>query len=83
MALVAAAVTARMPHPFAPPELADAPPALDAAATKPTEHEGGDADHDALLRRLRELGDLHQSGVLTEEEFTIAKQAVLRRFSRH
>ncbi|MBP8539492.1 SHOCT domain-containing protein, partial [Streptomyces sp. MK37H] len=32
-------------------------------------------------RRLRELGDLHQSGILTEEEFTTAKQAVLRRFS--
>ena len=36
-------------------------------------------DHDALLRRLRELGDLHRSGVLTDEEFTMAKQAVLKR----
>ncbi|MES4831297.1 SHOCT domain-containing protein, partial [Streptomyces anthocyanicus] len=36
-------------------------------------------DHDALLRRLRELGDLHRSGVLTDEEFALAKQAVLKR----
>jgi hypothetical protein len=35
---------------------------------------------DALLRRLRELGDLHKDGVLTEEKFTVAKQALLRRF---
>lgn len=85
MALVAAAVTARLPHPFAPPEPADATPAPDTAPAirTGTEGDGGDADHDALLRRLRELGDLHRSGVLTEEEFTTAKQAVLRRFSRH
>ncbi|MGM7445991.1 SHOCT domain-containing protein, partial [Streptomyces tunisiensis] len=36
-------------------------------------------DHDALLRRLRELGELHRSGILTDEEFTLAKQAVLKR----
>lgn len=36
-------------------------------------------DHDALLRRLRELGELHHTGVLTDEEFTLAKQAVLKR----
>ncbi|MFE7431161.1 SHOCT domain-containing protein, partial [Streptomyces sp. NPDC057545] len=34
---------------------------------------------DVLLRRLRELGELHRSGVLTEDEFTAAKQAVLKR----
>ncbi|WP_260474486.1 SHOCT domain-containing protein, partial [Streptomyces sp. WAC 04229] len=34
----------------------------------------------ALLRRLRELGELHRSGVLTDEEFNLAKQAVLKRF---
>ncbi|MEU8823189.1 DUF4429 domain-containing protein [Streptomyces sp. NPDC048636] len=97
MALIAAAVTARLPHPGAPvaPSAgpADPTPALttdtytrqsgqsilngqDAAG----DSGGGDADHDALLRRLRELGDLHKSGVLTEEEFTAAKHAVLRRF---
>ncbi|MBL1098015.1 DUF4429 domain-containing protein [Streptomyces coffeae] len=99
MALVAAAVTARLPHPGAAGALAaepaDAVPALSAGDRHQSTHHahsgqsaadgpgGGDTDHDALLRRLRELGDLHRSGVLTEEEFTAAKQAVLRRFSRH
>ncbi|MFF5444529.1 DUF4429 domain-containing protein [Streptomyces sp. NPDC012888] len=80
MALVGAAVLARMPHPAAPPAAeepatpAPAPaPALPAAA-------GTAEDHDALLRRLRELGELHQAGVLTAEEFTAAKAAVLSRF---
>ncbi|MFI1211897.1 DUF4429 domain-containing protein [Streptomyces sp. NPDC020802] len=68
MALVAAAVQARLAHPSA--TAADAPPKQLAAAPAP--------DHDALLRRLRELGDLHRTGVLTDEEFTLAKQAVLR-----
>ncbi|GAB2905450.1 DUF4429 domain-containing protein [Streptomyces heilongjiangensis] len=69
MALVAAAVQARLPHPSS---AAEAPaPRLPAA--------GGGDDHDALLRRLRELGELHRSGVLTDEEFTLAKQAVLKR----
>ncbi|WP_431044342.1 DUF4429 domain-containing protein [Streptomyces sp. P1-3] len=80
MALVAAAVVARMPHPAAPPEPADEPAALPAPSTPQTGSAGSDTDHDALLRRLRELGELRQSGVLTEEEFTAAKQAVLRRF---
>ncbi|MFJ8017471.1 DUF4429 domain-containing protein [Streptomyces sp. NPDC096339] len=86
MALVAAAVAVRMPHPAAPQ---DAPPAASVTAIAPAEPQksldpaGAAApaeDHDALLRRLRELGELHQSGVLTAEEFTSAKQAVLRRF---
>ncbi|NUR91676.1 MAG: DUF4429 domain-containing protein [Nonomuraea sp.] len=38
----------------------------------------GDA-HDAVLRRLAELGELHRSGVLTDEEFSAAKQAMIRR----
>ncbi|KOU68309.1 DUF4429 domain-containing protein [Streptomyces sp. NPDC054949] len=67
-ALVAAAVAARLPHPAA--ALAPAPAALPADG----------ADHDALLRRLRELGELHTSGVLTAEEFSTAKAAILRRF---
>ncbi|MFG2196171.1 DUF4429 domain-containing protein [Streptomyces sp. NPDC048639] len=71
-ALVAAAVAARMPHPAAPA----VPETLTATADGV-----GSADlHDELLRRLRELGELHRSGVLTEEEFTVAKQAVLKRF---
>ncbi|MGW2698643.1 DUF4429 domain-containing protein [Streptomyces sp. NPDC001340] len=75
MALVAAAVQARLPHPSAPPAetgVRPEPPRLTKAS--PAED-----DHDALLRRLRELGELHRSGVLTDEEFTLAKQAVLRR----
>ncbi|AVZ73178.1 Tat pathway signal sequence domain protein [Streptomyces lunaelactis] len=77
MALVGAAVVARMPHPYAPALVEAVPwPALSApAAPAPTP---GD-DHDALLRRLRELGELHQSGILTAEEFTTAKQAILKR----
>ncbi|MFD5539625.1 DUF4429 domain-containing protein [Streptomyces sp. NPDC127079] len=62
MALVAAAVQARLPHP--------------SASAVP---EAAEADHDALLRRLRELGELHRAGVLTDDEFTTAKRAVLTR----
>jgi hypothetical protein len=82
MALVAAAVQARLPHPTAPP--ADAvPPGVSAKkellpAQRPAPAPAED-DHDALLRRLRELGELRSSGVLTDEEFTLAKQAVLKR----
>ncbi|MER5937903.1 DUF4429 domain-containing protein [Streptomyces sp. NPDC001928] len=67
MALIAAAVQARLPHPAAP--VAAAAPQEDPVVQ----------DHDALLRRLRELGELHRTGVLTDEEFTMAKQAVLKR----
>ncbi|MBD3008116.1 DUF4429 domain-containing protein [Streptomyces sp. 5-10] len=88
MALVAAAVMARMPHPGAPAKALAAQPPAPAPAPEPTPADAppaggdeGEVDHDVLLRRLRELGDLHQSGILTEEEFTTAKQAVLRRFS--
>jgi hypothetical protein len=71
MALVAAAVQARLPHPTASPEAAQA--AEQPAAIAPED------DHDALLRRLRELGELHKSGILTDEEFATAKRAVLKR----
>ncbi|MFJ9035656.1 DUF4429 domain-containing protein [Streptomyces sp. NPDC102406] len=77
MALVAAAVQARLPHPgaqSAPKEPPPRPAPAPAPAPAPPED-----DHDALLRRLRELGELHQAGVLTDEEFTAAKQAVLKR----
>lgn len=77
MALVAAAVQVRLPHPAASAEPSEAPPAL-AAPAVPTPAPAED-DHDALLRRLRELGELHLSGILTDEEFTAAKQAVLKR----
>ncbi|WP_053913970.1 DUF4429 domain-containing protein [Streptomyces sp. SCSIO 75703] len=104
MALVAAAVQARLPHPSAAPAGRSRPREI-TAATPPAAGPGGDGgtasgtgpgagpgpgpgpapgagagdDHDALLRRLRELGELHRAGVLTDEEFTQAKQAVLRR----
>ena len=67
-AVLAAAIVGRMPHPNAAPEtVASAAPTADTP------------DQDALLRRLRELGDLHRDGVLTDEEFAVAKQAVLKR----
>ncbi|MEU6864038.1 DUF4429 domain-containing protein [Streptomyces sp. NPDC046876] len=82
MALVAAAVAVRMPHPSAPAEPAPEPvvPAPAAELAAGPEGKATAEDHDALLRRLRELGDLHQAGILTAEEFTAAKQSVLRRF---
>ncbi|MEU6015985.1 DUF4429 domain-containing protein [Streptomyces sp. NPDC047515] len=81
-ALVAAAVLVRLPgaakkeagaEAARPAEIpAPAGPATPAPA--PTVD-----DHDALLRRLRELGELRQAGILTDDEFTAAKQAVLKR----
>ncbi|MFE6163394.1 DUF4429 domain-containing protein [Streptomyces sp. NPDC056486] len=80
MALIAAAVQARLPHPAAAfAEAPDAPPALVAQPAPAQPAAPAEDDHDALLRRLRELGELHQSGILTAEEFAAAKQAVLKR----
>ncbi|MFG1671819.1 DUF4429 domain-containing protein [Streptomyces sp. Y7] len=75
MALVAAAVQARLPHPAR--ATADVPQARAELPAPPAA--SAEDDHDALLRRLRELGELHRTGVLTDEEFTMAKQAVLKR----
>jgi hypothetical protein len=73
-ALVATAVTARLPHPSAHPgAFADRPPSAPVVSPR-SDH------HDVLLRRLRELGELYHDGVLTEEEFTLTKAAVLRGF---
>ncbi|MEV8535282.1 DUF4429 domain-containing protein [Streptomyces sp. NPDC051211] len=90
MALVGAAVLVRMPHPAAPRETgvdpapagaaASAAPALDGRPAPASLPQQAGEDHDALLRRLRELGELHQSGILTAEEFAATKAAVLRRF---
>jgi len=76
--LVAAAVTARLPHPYGTPRPASD---ADSPANVPGRDTASEGEHDvdALLRRLRELGELRRRGVLTEEEFTLAKQAVLRR----
>ncbi|GGW51855.1 DUF4429 domain-containing protein [Streptomyces griseoloalbus] len=80
MALVAAAVQARLPHPAA---AVDHRPEVPAEAVRPPAPTAAPApaedSHDALLRRLRELGELHRTGVLTDEEFTLAKQAILKR----
>jgi hypothetical protein len=75
MALVAAAVQARLPHPAAQPKDERPPEPKALAAPAPAAEDG----HDALLRRLRELGELHRTGVLTDEEFAMAKQAILKR----
>ncbi|MEU6578084.1 DUF4429 domain-containing protein [Streptomyces sp. NPDC046805] len=77
MALIGAAVQARLPHP-------STATAADVRSWLPGIPEQRPAlaledDHDALLRRLRELGELHRTGVLTDEEFGMAKQAILRR----
>ncbi|MEU0599612.1 DUF4429 domain-containing protein [Streptomyces sp. NPDC006393] len=74
-ALVATAVTARLPHPSARAGagLADRPDRT-AAVPPRADH------HDVLLRRLWELGQLHRDGVLTDEEFAMTKAAVLRGF---
>jgi hypothetical protein len=76
-ALVATAVTARLPHPSTRTgtELPDPPRQLRAATRSPQPDH-----HDVLLRRLRELGELHRDGVLTDEEFAMTKAAVLRGF---
>jgi hypothetical protein len=75
-ALVAAAVTACLPHPST---RAGRP--LDGHGRPPTAAAPGQADHhDVLLRRLRELGELHRGGVLTDEEFARTKAAVLKGF---
>ncbi|MFF4581806.1 DUF4429 domain-containing protein [Streptomyces sp. NPDC001389] len=79
MALVAAAVAVRMPHPAAPVPAPEAPAALPLAEAAPA-LAGEPADHDTLLRRLRELGELHRNGILTAEEFSAAKAAILGGF---
>ncbi|GIH79608.1 hypothetical protein Plo01_60370 [Planobispora longispora] len=76
-ALVAAAVLARLARLRAEPP---APPAgqsggQDALLRRVAELES----HDTVIRRLGELGELHRSGVLTDDEFTAAKRSLLRR----
>ncbi|GLF93571.1 DUF4429 domain-containing protein [Streptomyces yaizuensis] len=77
MALVAAAVVARLPHPYGGAR--SGPAAVLPAAPRSADAPAGAEDPDALLRRLRELGELHRSGILTDEEFSTAKQAILAR----
>ncbi|MDF9812848.1 DUF4429 domain-containing protein [Streptomyces sp. SPB162] len=86
-ALLAAAVAARLPHPSDPAQghQGERRPELLAKQSEPQDGlPQRVADHaedpDALLRRLRELGELKRDGILTDEEFTTAKSALLRRF---
>ncbi|MFC9178899.1 MULTISPECIES: DUF4429 domain-containing protein [unclassified Streptomyces] len=73
--VVAAAVLARLPQArTAVAATAGAPTPTKAPASAPAAD-----DHDVTLRRLRELGELHRAGVLTDEEFSTAKQAILSR----
>lgn len=74
-ALVAAAVTARLPHPSTRAGEEARRPRW-RAATVPAQADR----HDVLLRRLRELGELHRDGVLTDEEFARTKAVILRGF---
>jgi hypothetical protein len=73
-ALVATAVTARLPHPSTRHGAYVGRPRQAPPGPAPSEH------HDVLLRRLRELGELYRDGVLTDEEFALTKAAVLRGF---
>jgi hypothetical protein len=74
-AIVAAAVTARLPHPSTRAASGNGElPSRGPVPPPASDH------HDALLRRLRELGRLHHDGVLTDEEFARAKAVVLRGF---
>ncbi|PSL02827.1 putative oligomerization/nucleic acid binding protein [Haloactinopolyspora alba] len=75
ISLLAAAVVARLPHPAAVTDTAVSP------GTTGTEHPGTTdtpPDQETVLRRLRELGELHRDGILTDSEFAEAKQALLR-----
>ncbi|MEU5699369.1 DUF4429 domain-containing protein [Streptomyces aurantiacus] len=95
-ALVATAVMARLPHPSVrtgelargdPPRLLSAPgdsippqgPGTSQQVPQAPQVPPQDI-HDVLLRRLRELGELHRDGVLTDDEFATTKAAVLRDF---
>ncbi|MGC9380412.1 DUF4429 domain-containing protein [Streptomyces sp. MH13] len=92
-ALIATAVTARLPHPSARTDGAGGAGGAGATSERvgsgspprrvttavPSAPSAAD-HHDVLLRRLRELGELHRSGVLTDAEFAATKTAVLRDF---
>ncbi|MFI1442221.1 DUF4429 domain-containing protein [Streptomyces fructofermentans] len=93
-ALVATAVVARLPHPSAgadervaqngardgAQDAAPVPLGAPRDAVDPGSRVPRQDHHDVLLRRLRELGELHRDGVLTDEEFAVTKAAVLRGF---
>ncbi|MGW7295997.1 DUF4429 domain-containing protein [Streptomyces xiamenensis] len=77
-ALFVAALAARLPHPSTGEGTVPVPVP---AQSEPPRAADGDAgsEQDAVLRRLWELGELHDTGVLTDEEFGAAKKALLNR----
>ncbi|MEU0166273.1 DUF4429 domain-containing protein [Streptomyces iakyrus] len=79
-ALVAAAVTARLPHPSTHTATATATATGELPGCAAPVPPPASDHHDVLLRRLRELGRLHRDGVLTDEEFARTKAVVLRGF---
>ena len=62
-------VTRRQAERWAPPPPPPTPPTVSTVST---------VDDEALLERLSELGELKSRGLLTEEEFTLAKSRLLR-----
>ncbi|MEU9185192.1 DUF4429 domain-containing protein [Streptomyces sp. NPDC048484] len=89
-ALVATAVMARLPHPSTgtgehvqgdPLQTSETRQQSQQPQPPQTSPQNTPQNiHDVLLRRLRELGELHRDGVLTDEEFATTKAAVLRGF---
>ena len=71
-------LAARLPHPST---VEGTVPVPVPAQPEPPRAANGDAgsEQDAVLRRLWERGELHDTGVLTEEEVGAAKKALLNR----
>ena len=55
------------------------PPAPGPAGAPPERASSAGTDADAVLAALERLGDLHQRGVLTDEEFAAKKAELLSR----
>ncbi len=68
---------ALLPRPAQPPATSE-PAANGSSERNGDEHDDDDAPL-AALTALRELGDLHASGVLTDAEFAAKKAELLRR----
>lgn len=77
--LLAAAVAAHLPHPSERTTETTGREPSSASTTAPPTEEPDPDDSDAVLRQIRQLADLHAEGILTDEEFSTAKQALLRK----
>ncbi|QNG18570.1 SHOCT domain-containing protein [Rhodococcus triatomae] len=60
-----------------PPPQYEAPPAAPPLPPLPPEPSGAAQSEDDLVAKLGRLGDLHRSGVLSDEEFAAAKAKLL------